>query len=141
MKIGLYSEIARQPIDEAREEIRLSGLATSETDIRKLRHLLAESNEERHKLVTQWDDFFNLSMLRDLMFHVQEHRFTLRQINDCVGELELKFCGFENEDAILNFRKHHGEESNIYDLLLWHEYEESYPRAFAGMYEFWCQKP
>jgi len=78
--------------------------------------------------------------LRDLIFHVQEHRFTLPQIKKCLDELGLKFCGFENKDAISNFRKLHGEEADIYDLALWHQCEESNPRAFAAMYQFWCQK-
>jgi len=78
--------------------------------------------------------------LRDLIFHVQEHRFTLPQIKKCLDELGLKFCGFENKDAISNFRELHGEEADFYDLALWHQYEESNPRAFIGMYQFWCQK-
>jgi len=71
---------------------------------------------------------------------VQEHRFTLPQIKNCLDELGLKFCGFINKDAISNFRKLHGEEADIYDLALWHQYEESNPSAFIGMYQFWCQK-
>ena len=79
-------------------------------------------------------------MLRDLIFHVQEHRFTLPQIKKCLDELGLKFCGFTKKDTISNFRKLHGEEADIYDLALWHQYEESNPQTFAGMYQFWCQK-
>ena len=85
-------------------------------------------------------DFFSLSMLRDLIFHVQEQRFTLPQIKDCLADLGLRFCGFEHEDAISKFKKFHGKEADIYDLLLWHQFEIIYPRTFAGMYQFWCQK-
>ena len=140
MKIGLYSELARHHIVEIREEISALSLGISEADIRKFRQSLAESNEEKHQLLTMSSDFFSLSMLRDLIFHVQEHRFTLPQIKNCLDELGLKFCGFENQVTISNFRKLHGEEADIYDLALWHQYEKSNPRAFAGMYQFWCQK-
>ena len=140
MRIGLYSEFARHHIVEIRKEIAALGLETSEADIRKFRQSLAESHDEHHQLLTMSNDFFSLSTLRDLIFHVQEHRFTLPQIKNCLNELGLKFCGFENKRIISNFRKLHGKESDIYDLELWHQYEERNPRAFAGMYQFWCQK-
>jgi Flp pilus assembly protein TadD/2-polyprenyl-3-methyl-5-hydroxy-6-metoxy-1,4-benzoquinol methylase len=141
MKIGLYSELARQHIVRVREEIALLTVGTSEADIRRFRGSLAGSHNENHQLLTTWSDFFSLSTLRDLIFHVQEHRFTLPQIRNCLDELGLKFCGFENEAAISNFRELHGKEADIYDLVLWHQYEERNPHAFAGMYQFWCQKP
>jgi 2-polyprenyl-3-methyl-5-hydroxy-6-metoxy-1,4-benzoquinol methylase len=140
MKIGLYSEFARHHIVEIRKEIVALSLGTSEADIRKFRQSLAESHEEHHQLLTVSTDFFSLSTLRDLIFHVQEHRFTLLQIKNCLDELGLKFCGFENKDVISNLRELHGKEADIYDLELWHQYEERNPRAFAGMYQFWCQK-
>jgi Flp pilus assembly protein TadD/2-polyprenyl-3-methyl-5-hydroxy-6-metoxy-1,4-benzoquinol methylase len=140
MKIGLYSELARQHIVEVRKEITLLRIGTSESEIREFRRSLAESNDENHQLLTKSSDFFSLSMLRDLIFHVQEHRFTLPQIKNCLDELGLKFCGFENENIISNFREFHGVEEDIYDLALWHQFEESNPRAFIGMYQFWCQK-
>ena len=140
MRIGLYSELARHHILEVRKEIALLKLGTSEADIREFRHSLAESREENHQLLTKSLDFFSLSELRDAIFHVQEHRFTLLRIKSCLNELGLKFCGFENEDVISNFRKLHGNEADIYDLELWHQYEGRNPLTFAGMYQFWCQK-
>ena len=140
MKIGLYSESARQHIVEVRKEIKALRVGTSEADIRKFRQSLAESHDRHHQQITMRNDFYSLSMLRDLIFHVQEHRFTLPQIKNCLDELKLKFCGFDNKVAISNFRKLHGKETDIYDLALWHQYEKINPLAFAGMYQFWCQK-
>ena len=140
IKIGLYSELARQHIVEVRKEITLQKVGTSESEIREFRRSLTESNDENHQLLTKSRDFFSLSTLRDLIFHVQEHRFTLPQIKKCLDELGLKFCGFINKDIISNFRKLHGKNADICDLELWHQYEESNPRAFAAMYQFWCQK-
>ena len=77
-------------------------------------------------------DFFSLSEFRDLIFHGQEHRFTLPQIKNCLNELGLKFCGFENTELVSNFRELHGNETDIYDLELWHQFEESKPKAFIG---------
>ena len=125
---------------EVRKEITLLRIGTSESEIREFRRSLVESNDKNHQLLTTSSDFFSLSTLRDLIFHVQEHRFTFPQIKKCLDELGLKFCGFTTKDDISNFRKLHGEEADIYDLALWHQYEESSPLAFAGMYQFWCQK-
>ena len=140
MKIGLYSELARGHLVKAREEITLQGVGTTKDEIRKFRWSLIESNnEEMHRLKTD-GDFFSVSTLRDLIFHVQEHRFTFPHIRDCLDELGLKFCGFEDKDIVSRFREFHGEESDIYDLILWHQFENSNTDTFAGMYQFWCQK-
>ena len=85
-------------------------------------------------------DFFSLSSFRDLVLHVQEHRFTIPQIQDCIDELELSFCGFENNQIISIFKNTYGTNSDLYDLNLWHQFEEKNPNIFAGMYQFWCQK-
>ena len=141
MKIGLYSELARQHIAEIRKEIATLSLGKSEADIRKFRQSLAESHDENHQRLTTSPDFFSLSTLRDLIFHVQEHRFTLPQIKNCLDELGLKFCGFEVQGIDSQFREFHGEASDIHDLVLWHQFEERNPQTFSGMYQFWCQKP
>jgi len=140
MNIGLYSELARQNIAEIRKEITLGKVGTSKADIRNFRQSLIESQEKHHQQLTMSIDFFSLSTFRDLIFHVQEHRFTLPQIKNCMEKLGLKFCGFENKNAISNFKKFHGKEADIYDLALWHQYEENNPQSFSGMYVFWCQK-
>ena len=141
MKIGLYSELARGPIIKAREEIASLSVGTTETEIRNFRQSLKESRDLDHQRLTTFLDFFSLSMLRDLIFHVQEHRFAIPQIQVCLGELGLKFCGFENKGAIDSmFTEFHGQGSDIYDLALWHKFEESNPSTFIGMYQFWCQK-
>ncbi|WP_440933228.1 tetratricopeptide repeat protein [Candidatus Pelagibacter sp.] len=140
MRIGLYSELARLQITEVRKEITSQKVGTSDTDIKKFRQLLINSHNEHHQLLTKSSDFFSLSTFRDLIFHVQEHCFTIPQIKKCLNKLGLKFCGFENKEIISNFRNFHGKELDIYDLALWHQFEENNPRSFGGMYVFWCQK-
>lgn len=140
MKIGLYSELARQHIVTIREEIAALGIETSGVEIRQFRRSLAESQDQHHLLLTRFPDFYSLSMLRDLIFHVQEHRFTAIKIQRCLEELGLKFCGFESQDIVSNFRDFFGKNADTCDLALWHQFEETRPRTFAGMYQFWCQK-
>ena len=140
MKIGLYSELARNHIAEVRTEIESSRMGTSNSDIRKFRRWITESHNEEHQLLATWTHFFSLSELRDLVFHVQEHCFTLPKIQSSLDQLGLKFCGFEKTDIVNQFKYVFGEESDACDLSLWNQFEENNPHTFAGMYQFWCQK-
>ncbi len=140
MRIGLYSELARQEIVKIRKEITLQRIGTSVSEIRKFRQSLADSKDKDHQQLVKSSDFYSLSTLIDLIFHVQEHRFTLPQIQNCLDKLGLKFCGFINKDIILNFKEFHGKDVDIYNLELWNRYEKSNTQIFAKMYQFWCQK-
>ena len=141
MKIGLYSKLARNHIAEIRDQITSLKVGISEIDIRNFRHSLAGSSDEDHQRLNASGDFYSLSSLRDLIFHTQEHRFTLPQIQKCLEEMELNFCGFDGDDIIPSFRERYGKKADIHDLALWQQFEENNHNAFAGMYQFWCQKP
>ena len=54
--------------------------------------------------VTQGEDFYSLSGCRDLLFHVQEHRFTLPQLAVLLAGLGLSFLGFELSDTAIAAR-------------------------------------
>ncbi|MDA9625217.1 hypothetical protein N9S57_00420 [Luminiphilus sp.] len=71
---------------------------------------------------------------------MQEHRFTLPQIQHRLDELGLKFFGFEDKEIAKQFKNSFGKEADVCDFALWHQFEEENPRTFAGMYQFWCQK-
>lgn len=140
MKIGLYSELARQHIVKLREEINLSGISSSNSAMKKFRTKIVGSKKEHYKLIQESPDFYALSNLRDLLFHVQEHRFTIAKIKDCLKDLNLKFSGFDNKMLINKFVNYHGNGADIYNLDSWSEFESKHPRSFAGMYQFYCQK-
>ncbi len=140
MKIGLYSELARQHIVSMREEINQSGIGSSDVAMRSFRSDVINSSEEHHKRVRSAKDFYSLSELRDLLFHVQEHRFTIPQLKDCLSELDLKFCGFEADVIVRDFKLTNTGADDPYNLDKWHSYEEANPNTFIAMYQFWCQK-
>ena len=140
MKIGLYSELARQHIVEMRQEISKAGIGSSDAAMKSFRTTVMESDQKHHKKILNSSDFYSLSTLKDLLFHVQEHRFTIPQIQDCLSELGLKFCGFESDKIVSHFKQTNTGADDPYDLDKWQAYEEANPRAFAGMYQFWCQK-
>ena len=140
MKIGLYSELARQHIVKIREEIKKLGIGLSDHEIKNLRDIIIRSDKDHHNLIIKSNDFYSLSTLRDLLFHVQEHRFNIPLIKDHLDELGLKFCGFESKKIVSQFRKTNTQREDLYDLDKWHAYEKANPNVFAEMYQFWCQK-
>ena len=140
MNIGLYSELARQHIVEIRNDISQTGIRSNKTEMKSFRDLLLKSDKDHHKLVTSSADFYSLSTLKDLLFHVQEHRFTIPQIKDYLNKIGLKFCGFESKRIVSHFNQTNKAKDDLYDFDKWQAYEEANPNAFAGMYQFWCQK-
>jgi SAM-dependent methyltransferase len=140
MSIGLYSELARQNILKMWEEISQSEIGSSNDAIKLFRNDVINSDKTHHEQILTSGDFYSLSAVRDLLFHVQEHRFTIRQIKDCLSELGLKFCGFESDKIVKNFKLTNTGIDDPYDLDKWDLYEKNNPSAFTGMYQFWCQK-
>ena len=140
MRIGLYSELARKHIVKMREEINNLGLGSTEIEMKSFRNMLMKSNKSHHRLIMKSSDLYSMSTLKDLLFHIQEHRFTIKQIKECLLKLGLKFCGFETNQIVSHFKLSNSHEEDLYNLDKWQVYEEANPRAFAEMYQFWCQK-
>ena len=140
MQVGLYSELARQHIVKIREEIRQAGIGLSAIEMRYFRSKIIKSEKDHHKQILSFPDFYSLSELKDLLFHVQEHRFTIPLIKEHLSKLGLHFCGFEQNDIVSHFTQTNKGNDDRYDLDKWQAYEEANPRAFVGMYQFWCQK-
>jgi tetratricopeptide (TPR) repeat protein/2-polyprenyl-3-methyl-5-hydroxy-6-metoxy-1,4-benzoquinol methylase len=140
MKIGLYSELARQHIAKMREEIQQLNTETDHIGMKRFRNGVIRSKAPHHQLIISRPDFHSMGSLQDLLFHVQEHRFTIPQIQHCLTKLGLKFCGFEVGTITQDFKRTNSGEDDAYDLIKWHTYEQAHPHAFAGMYQFWCQK-
>ena len=141
MKIGLYSELARKHIVEMRKEISRAGQISNDLDMKSYRNMLMISDKNHHKLILNSNDLYSMSTLKDLLFHVKEHRFTINQIQKSLSDLKMKFCGFEADTmTVSNFKLTNFGEDDLYDLNKWEEYEQKNQRTFLGMYQFWCQK-
>ncbi len=145
MKIALYSEAARRTVVKARASIAQFGYSNTPEDIRRCRQEIIDAAQEDFddlSQLTHFNDFYSLSECRDLLFHVQEHRFTLPQIKAALRKLDLNFLGFAfGEQSVLHrFRTAHPEKAAHLSLDAWHEFETENPDTFQGMYQFWCQK-
>ena len=144
MKIGLYSATAHQHIVAGRSFITEHGYTTTLEDIRRCREDMIAMGEEgdQEMIKLRRNEFFSVSELRDLLFHVQEHRFTLPQIGEALHVLKLNFLGFEmrHDGPIKEFKKSYPGKDTLKSLAKWHEFELENPDTFIGMYQFWCRK-
>jgi hypothetical protein len=144
MLIGLYSELARQPIVAARAFIAERGFAANLDGIRSARQaILAEMGDSVVRRLRTNLDFYSVGGTRDLLFHVQEHRFTLPQIAAALDGLGLDFAGFASLDrtAAAGYRDRFPHDPEMRTLSGWAAFESDHPDTFARMYQFWVRKP
>ncbi|MCE9549822.1 MAG: tetratricopeptide repeat protein, partial [Betaproteobacteria bacterium] len=134
MKLGFYSEIARRNLSMYQN-------ANAE-DIRKLRHELMSQADQKHAAdIFAMRDFYGTSECRDLLFHVQEHRFNLMQIKEILAELGLKMLGFQLPTQVMRqYEARFPEDRTRNNLDCWHVFEQENPYTFISMYQFWVQK-
>ncbi len=138
MKIALYSRLARTQIAEIRKIIKQEHIGSSNSEMKNIRRQII--NSRKYDGIKMYPDFYSMSMLRDLLFHEQEHQFDLRQIRDYLSKLGLVFCGFDEERIVREFQISSHYNNTIYDLDQWNAFEQKHPTTFAGMYQFWCRK-
>ena len=143
MRIGLYSDLARRPVVAARALIEGGDFQATRDGIRRCRQaIFSLATDHPARPVAQSRDFFNLSLCRDLLFHVQEHCFTLPQIKEILAGLDLEFLGFEHGFASTGqqYLDAYPDDPGMTSLDNWHEFEQLHPETFVGMYQFWLRK-
>ena len=140
MMIGLYSKIAREDINNVRNNIFKNNIPITENGIRKFRSLKINNWLANNPSIIVSRDFFTLSECRDLFFHVKEQSFDLLQIKEILDDLNLTFLGFASYAKLRSFMKNYPGEDSLYSLDLWHEFELNNRSAFSGMYQFWVKK-
>ncbi len=143
MLMALYSEQGREDLKPA-EAIAARGYGTTPEDLRRFRAdiLALDPADTARAIAASRDDFYSLSMLRDLVFHVQEHRFTVGKIAAAVRELGLEFCGFGlTPDIRKRFQARFGAGADLVSLPQWGTFEAENPTTFAAMYHLMVRKP
>jgi tetratricopeptide (TPR) repeat protein/2-polyprenyl-3-methyl-5-hydroxy-6-metoxy-1,4-benzoquinol methylase len=143
MGLGLYSELARKNVVKAREFIAARGYSSAPDDIRRFRQdLTSKGMSVELQWLSTMSDFFSTSDCRDLLFHVQEHRLTLGQIESFLSESGVHFIGFELDSRVLlQYRARFADDPSCTNLGNWARFEVDNPDTFVGMYKFWIQKP
>jgi SAM-dependent methyltransferase len=143
MKIALYSEAARQHVVRARSFIQESGYDATPQGIRECRQAIMASDDSRLREISSGRDFFSMSMVRDLIFHIKEHRFTLGWIETALAALDLAILGFEITDPVGRKRYRHLKPSDrdFCDFEALGRLEAAHPDTFSEMYQFWVYRP
>jgi SAM-dependent methyltransferase len=145
VKLGLYSARARAAVNAARALIRQQGLAPTPPAIRAFRQqVLAAPADSPLRRLLRSRDFYSLSECRDLLFHVQEHQFSLPQIEELARGAGLALLGLSKQlprNAVLAYRKLHPGGEIYSDLRGWDAVEAAYPEVFLGMFHVWCRAP
>ena len=143
MRIALYSETARKEVIQTRDHITEKGYSETKEGIRRFRHDIINSLEQSEhpdfiKFLVQIPDFYSLSECRDLVFHVQEHRYTIPQILHMLDRHDLAFVSFnmKHKNIKTTLAEQFPESSAITDPMKWHEYEQMHPHTFVEMYDF-----
>lgn len=143
MGIGIYSEIARQDVVTARSFIENKGYPSTIEGIRECRkHIFQLPDDNPIKALSSTMDFYATSSCRDLIFHVQEHRFTLLQISEIIEYLDLELIGFEqkNPGVLKLYSNKFPDDVNATSMINWHQFELENPQTYIGMYNLWLRK-
>ena len=141
LKLGLYSELARQDIVKARNYIASKKLQANEFGIRAFREtIFSGERPELNSLLTS-NDFYTLSSCRDLCFHAQEHRFTINQLRETLKSNKLNFLGFLLPQLVKSvYGNYFPEDKKQTNLQNWGKFEKQHPTTFSSMYQFWVSK-
>lgn len=145
MQIALYSELARRHIVQYRKQVQQQGIGSDADSIRQWRQqVIQQPPTDSSRDIAGFMDFFTLSMCRDLVFHVQEHLFTVPRIRSSLETLGLDFLGFEfptHQKCHDQYRARFPEDKTMANLNNWAVFEQENPDTFRSMYQFWCRKP
>ena len=144
IKVGLYSSIARSTINKAREFIKNKNIKFSIENLRDFRTNVIEKEpiyKEFDKLLN-YADFYSTSNCRDLLFHIQEKQYNLKDIKKLIDKFNMKFAGFDfnNQYTHQYFKNSFPQQYSEYNLNNWEKYEQENIDTFLGMYNFFLIK-
>ncbi|WP_299613259.1 class I SAM-dependent methyltransferase [uncultured Tateyamaria sp.] len=142
LRLALYSKAARHAVNAARNYYSADKYAPGLIGIRAFRRDLIHTDDPALAPIQTIPDFFAASEFRDLVMHVQEHQFTLPQIDEMLKRNGLKFLGFSSPSARAALRKMPAKmaQRRERDLRAWDKYEQRNPDTFIRMYDFFCMK-
>lgn len=143
MSLSLYSEIARNKLlNPASDYIRQKGYTSSDADIRQFRKDIIDMPQDDPRTeCSRIGDFYCLSECNDLLFHVQEHRFTFLRIKAFIeaAGLELHDVSLDPATKKQYFEKF-PEDGMTYTFDHLHAFEAEHPEQFLGMYKVYLRR-
>lgn len=141
IKLGLYSQTARQQITHLRNLLK-ENMPRSDAQIRLVREALLQKqiNADVSEIISS-PDFYSLSGCRDLLFHTQEHLFDIDKLQELISHANLQWVGFlPPASAYFYAQNLFNQKPHELSLEKWQQMETEYPSLFAGMYQFYARK-
>ncbi|WP_414156871.1 methyltransferase domain-containing protein [Pseudomonas sp. BNK-15] len=140
LKLGLYSKVARAPIDTLKKKCSMHKIAYSPNSILEIRRLAITQYPDEFESIIWSRDFYSHQGCMDLLFNPYEDNYTPKRIYDLLRTYNLDFCGFDTHltraPAYTTFNS--GKE--LRELLRkWQSFESKNPTAFSNMYLFWVK--
>lgn len=126
--LALYSKVGCAPQLAGIALRRDLGLPPTGEGIQELRRIIyALPSDHPAKTVLKNPDFFTISGCRDLLFHVQEHNYTIPDIFELIGASGLRLHSFILPDQIKDMVP---TRENLIKL------EQTYPGFAGSMFRF-----
>ncbi len=140
IRIGLYSEYAREVVGKARRAADAAGHDGSPEGVRAFRREIVEGRAGEIEGLLRSADFYAVSTCRDLVFHVHERRFTIPKLAEALASAGLRPLGFEaGRETRARYRREFPGDPRLRSLDRLAEFERAHPEAFAGMYLLWAE--
>jgi 2-polyprenyl-3-methyl-5-hydroxy-6-metoxy-1,4-benzoquinol methylase len=144
MRLALYSERGRQDVVAARRYVLEKEFEDSEQGVRDFRKAV-RNLPDGHPVATvsENQDFYSISGLHDLIFNINENRYTPKELKVMLDGAGLQFLGFDHMDASIpgRYSVDYPADSRQRSLDNWDQFEQKNPDTFGFMYLFWCRKP
>jgi len=143
IKLALYSEIARRTIVKCREWIKDQGYPVTDEGIRKFRQdMFALEEDNPLSDIATHGDFYSMSNCRDLVFHVQESRYSWPKIGAIHEDfdLDILFINLWNPNYKIEYLQMFPDDPNILNLDYLDKFEQQYTQTFYSMYNFWSKR-
>ena len=142
LRLGLYSERARQHVVAARKLVAEQGFPDTSQGVRDAREYiktLPEGHPVREVMESQ--DFYSIAGLHDLIFNIHECRYTPLGLKDFLEDAGVEFLGFDHPDPSVpaRFRERFPDDPDQTDLANWEQFDIEFPDTFSAMYQFWCR--
>lgn len=141
--VGLYSEVGRRAVVAARDHIADAGYRDDAAGIRALRRdlMLDGTPPALEGVMSPASDFWTLSDCRDLLFHVNEHRFALPQVGELLSAAGLELLGVRFGLAAdeTRYLAENPRPGALRDLERLHRHEIEHPEVFGDTYRLWAR--
>jgi SAM-dependent methyltransferase len=145
MNIAVYTRVARLFIAAARSFIGdLAQAPMSDDVLREVRRRFLGSPE--HPLmasIAAGPEFPTLAGVHDLLLHRHEDPFDIPRIERALEGCGLRLLSFQLPTPFYEaqYAAMFPGDPKRRDFDAWRAFEVRFPRVFAGMTQFWCQKP